>query len=222
MGRYEAVMFDWVLTLADLPDRHELVRRAMAAIDRTADQRERDELVQALEVAGQDADVVSALTREDCSTDLHLAANMLHYGRAGVDDELAAAMYALLGSPSFLAVYPGVADLLEEIAQAGIAVAVVSDIHVDLRGHAAAAGIDHLVEHWILSFEHGVQKPDPAIFRLALDALGAEPARTLMVGDRASHDGIAASLGVDTLILPVRAGSDPVGRLDPVRALLLR
>ena len=96
-----------------------------------------------------------------------------------------------------------------------------SDIHVDLRLHAELAGIDRFVDHWILSFEHGIQKPDPAIFQLALDALGSDPGATLMVGDRASHDGVAATLGIDTLILPFRRDRSAAERLDPVRALLL-
>ena len=221
MGRYDAVMFDWVLTLADLPGRSELVRRALRQVGHPPDPGHVDELVLALEGAAEHHEVVAAMTREDCSSELHRAANMLHYSHAGIDGDLAEAMYALLGDPTFLAVYPGVADLLRDVAAAGVAIAVISDIHVDLRLHATAAGIDQHVDHWILSFEHGFQKPDPAIFQLALDALGSEPAATLMVGDRASHDGVAATLGIDTLILPARDGLPAAGRLEPVRALLL-
>ena len=53
-----------------------------------------------------------------------------------------------------------------------------------------------------MSAAHGVQKPDPRIFELALEALGAGAPETLMVGDRASHDGGAAAAGIATLILP--------------------
>ena len=60
---------------------------------------------------------------------------------------------------------------------------------------------------WILSFEHGIQKPDPAIFQVALDELGVSAAQALMAGDRASHDGGAAQLGIDTMILPNRSSS---------------
>jgi HAD superfamily hydrolase (TIGR01509 family) len=53
-----------------------------------------------------------------------------------------------------------------------------------------------------LSFEHRMQKPDPAIFGLALEELRVLPAETLMVGDRASHDGAAVEVGIPTLLLP--------------------
>jgi FMN phosphatase YigB (HAD superfamily) len=54
----------------------------------------------------------------------------------------------------------------------------------------------------VLSFEHGCQKPDPRMFLTALHLLGVDAHRTLMVGDRASHDGGAAEVGITTLILP--------------------
>ena len=130
-------------------------------------------------------------------------------------------MYGLLGHPSFHPIYPDVAPALAAINAAGIPVAVVSDFHVDLREHARLAGIDGLVDHWIISFEHGVQKPDPSIYRIALDALGAPADATLMVGDRPSHDGAAALLGIDTLILPFRERPVGADRLAPVLALLL-
>jgi putative hydrolase of the HAD superfamily len=45
----------------------------------------------------------------------------------------------------------------------------------------------------------GVEKPDPAIFRHALDALNAEPAATWMVGDNPWHDLMpAAQMGLST------------------------
>ena len=63
-------------------------------------------------------------------------------------------------------------------------------------------GITHLIDAYVLSFEHGVPKPDPRIFELALQAVGMNLEETLMVGDRASHDGGAAAVGITTLILP--------------------
>jgi HAD superfamily hydrolase (TIGR01493 family) len=78
----------------------------------------------------------------------------------------------------------------------------VSDIHFDLRREFAAAGLGGLIDSFVLSFEHGVQKPDPEIFRIAAHALALDPPELLMVGDRASHDGGAVGLGITTLLLP--------------------
>jgi FMN phosphatase YigB (HAD superfamily) len=48
------------------------------------------------------------------------------------------------------------------------------------------AGLGALVDLYVLSFEHGVQKPERSLFQIALDALGPNPPQVLMVGDRAA------------------------------------
>jgi putative hydrolase of the HAD superfamily len=48
---------------------------------------------------------------------------------------------------------------------------------------------------YVLSYEHGVQKPDPRLFTLACEALGVDARDTLMVGDDRRADGGAAALG---------------------------
>jgi HAD superfamily hydrolase (TIGR01509 family) len=92
--------------------------------------------------------------------------------------------------------------MLAALAAAEIRTAVVSDIHFDLRPVFAAARLDQYVDSYVLSFQHGVQKPDVEIFRIALDALAIKPAEALMVGDRPSHDGGAVAAGVPTLLVP--------------------
>jgi HAD superfamily hydrolase (TIGR01509 family) len=71
----------------------------------------------------------------------------------------------------------------------------------------------------VISFEHGFQKPDPRMFTTALDACGVAPNKALMVGDRVSHDGGAAAVGIDTLILPAPTKYGPRG-LDVILSLL--
>ena len=56
-------------------------------------------------------------------------------------------------------------------------VALVSDIHFDLRADLAEHGIAEFIDAWVLSFEHGFQKPDPRMFTLALDAVASSPTR---------------------------------------------
>ena len=81
-------------------------------------------------------------------------------------------------------------------------VAVVSDIHIDLRPEFEAAGLGELVDVFTLSFEHGVRKPSAAMFEMTVDALACEPEQTLMVGDRPERDGGAVRLGIPTLLVP--------------------
>lgn len=89
---------------------------------------------------------------------------------------------------------------------AGIGVAVVSDIPFDLRPEFSAAELDQYVDAFVLSFEQGFQKPDARMFQLALNHLDVTPSEALMVGDRASRDGGAASVGITTVIFPPLRG----------------
>ena len=49
-------------------------------------------------------------------------------------------------------------------------------------------GLDPFVDALVVSEEAGVSKPDPAIFRIALDRLYVEPAQSVMVGDSWAAD----------------------------------
>ena len=61
-------------------------------------------------------------------------------------------------------------------------------------------GLDHLFKDVIESAVVGVRKPDPAIFRLGVEALGLDPTETVMIGDSFEKDIIPAeSIGCHTI-----------------------
>jgi HAD superfamily hydrolase (TIGR01509 family) len=120
----------------------------------------------------------------------------------GLDDDLARVLYDLDFEAEHHPFFPDVADTLHALHGSGVATAVVSDIHFDLRPEFAAAGLGSFIDSLVLSFERGVQRPDPEIFRIAARALALHPHELLMVGDRPSHDGGAVALGITTLLLP--------------------
>jgi beta-phosphoglucomutase-like phosphatase (HAD superfamily) len=70
----------------------------------------------------------------------------------------------------------------------------------------------------VLSYEVGVVKPDPEIFRRATNLLGLSAEQTLMVGDSWRDDAGAAAIGIRTLILPRTIG--PVHGLASVLRLV--
>lgn len=88
----------------------------------------------------------------------------------------------------------------------------MSDIHVDLRptfaSHLLPDGRSwaDTVHTWALSFELGVAKPDPAIFRAALDGLEMPASHLLMVGDRGGWDGAAVEGRHDDAAAPPARG----------------
>jgi HAD superfamily hydrolase (TIGR01509 family) len=101
--------------------------------------------------------------------------------------------------------YEDVGSTLRELKALGTSVAVVNDIHFDLRPEFRRAGLIELVDDFVLSYEYGIQKPNPAIFELALDKLHLKPEEALMVGDR-PRDGGAVLVGIPTLLLPMELG----------------
>ncbi|HUI16224.1 MAG TPA: HAD family hydrolase [Alphaproteobacteria bacterium] len=65
---------------------------------------------------------------------------------------------------------------------------IVSNFYGNLEAVCRGAGLAGLFEVIVDSHRVGAKKPDPAIFRAALDPLGARPATTLMIGDSLTRD----------------------------------
>lgn len=105
---------------------------------------------------------------------------------------------ALLDYPPLL--LPGAAEALEALSER-YRLAIVSD-----TGFASGRAQDAVLEGYglrerftatIYSMDVGHSKPRPEIFRAALDALGAEPAEVLHVGDNERTDvGGALAMGM--------------------------
>jgi HAD superfamily hydrolase (TIGR01549 family) len=182
------------------------------------DESEVADLVRRLQAASKLRVVAEAQDRADCSADLHRNAAMLWYEEADLDPEIAETLYDLDREAIAHPMFEDVPETLERIKALGVGVAIVSDIHFDLRPEFAQLGLDRFVDHYILSFEHGVQKPDPRIFTLALELLGVHASEALMVGDRPGRDGGAVDVGIFTLLLPTVSGL--LRGLDSVLALI--
>lgn len=88
----------------------------------------------------------------------------------------------------WLRVNPQALELAREIKAGGIRTAILSNMPHDLLGELrkSFAWLDEF-EVQIWSCEHGVVKPDPAIYRLCLNALGYEPHRVLFFDDRPNN-----------------------------------
>jgi FMN phosphatase YigB (HAD superfamily) len=124
----------------------------------------------------------------------------------GMDDALAGALYA--GLHDVWVPYPDTVPVLRALAERGVRTAVLSNVGIDIRPVLDRIGVSDLVTAVVLSCEHGLVKPDPALFEVALAAVGATAAQALMVGDNWRDDGAAADLGIRTLILPSALGAD--------------
>ncbi|KEO82513.1 HAD family hydrolase [Tumebacillus flagellatus] len=88
---------------------------------------------------------------------------------------------------------PGAVELLTSLRTRGVQIVVLTNhmTHVQVD-KLEACGLTALVDHLVTSEDVGVQKPDPAIFRHALQLCGARPHEALMVGDSWSADILGA------------------------------
>lgn len=85
---------------------------------------------------------------------------------------------------------------------AGLRAAVISNSNGSVRGLLEALGLARHLDFVIDSAEVGVEKPNPAIFRLALARAGLEPAEVVYVGDLYSVDVLGArAVGMGTVLL---------------------
>ncbi|MGW6025795.1 HAD family hydrolase [Streptomyces sp. NPDC055099] len=105
------------------------------------------------------------------------------------------ALYDRHMRPEAWRAYADAAEVLTGLRERGIRVAVVSNIGWDLRPVFRAHGLDPYVDAYTLSYEHEIQKPDPRLFARACEALGVDPADTLMVGDDRHADAGATAIG---------------------------
>jgi putative hydrolase of the HAD superfamily len=81
---------------------------------------------------------------------------------------------------------------LRRLREMGLRLALVSNANGTLKRKLATTGLDGHFEVVLDSHEEGFEKPDPRLFRLALDRLGVAPAAAFHVGDLYEVDVVGA------------------------------
>ena len=110
-----------------------------------------------------------------------------------------------------------VVDRALAIRAAGVRTALVTN-NIAEFGDAwrALIPVDELFEVVVDSCQAGVRKPDPRIFRLALDRLGVEPERAVFLDDHPANVAAAEAIGLHG----VHVGADRLAAFDRLDALL--
>ncbi|GAA2218483.1 HAD-IA family hydrolase [Streptomyces nogalater] len=201
-----AVLFDFSGTLFRVESTESWLRAVLTQTGHALPEAEVARLAGALEEAGAlpggaapaevPADLAGTWAVRDESAALHRAAYTGLSRRVPLPDPaLHDALYQRHMTPAAWTPYPDAPEVLRALRERGIGVGVVSNIGWDPRPVFRAHGLDRYVDTYALSYEHGVQKPDPRLFSVACEALGADPRRVVMVGDSRAADGGAAALG---------------------------
>ncbi|MGW2425486.1 HAD family hydrolase [Streptomyces sp. NPDC001709] len=201
-----AVLFDFSGTLFRVESTESWLRAVLTETGHALPEPELRAAARALEAAGAlpgganpvelPEDLAEVWAVRDESAELHRAAYTGLSRRVPLPDPgLHDALYERHKTPAAWTPYPDAAEVLRTLRERGVGVGVVSNIGWDLRPVFREHGLDRYVDAYVLSYEHGVQKPDPRLFSVACAALDADPRQVVMVGDSKEADGGAAALG---------------------------
>ncbi len=120
--------------------------------------------------------------------------NLLLEQFGSTDPALAERMFARYEAawPQHTRLYPEIPPLLDRLAQRYRLAIVSNGLGVEQRQKIGPLGLDRYFEVVAISSEVGARKPEPAIFRHALDALGIAPGEAIHVGDDLGADIVGA------------------------------
>jgi putative hydrolase of the HAD superfamily len=90
----------------------------------------------------------------------------------------------------------GAFETVRALRARGLEVAVVSNWDISLTEQLERLGSAALFVAIVTTAEAGAPKPEPAVFRLALERLGVEPGRVLHVGDEPGDEEGARAAGM--------------------------
>lgn len=143
------------------------------------------------------AELRDAWAQRDLDPETHRMVYLaiLRTAAPNVGDGVLDKIYGRIYSAESWLPYPDTAAALGRLRDAGIPVAVVSNIPWDIRPVFDRNGMAGLVDAFVLSYAEGVMKPDPTIFRTACRRIGVAPAEALMIGDSIEADGGATRAG---------------------------
>jgi len=213
------VLFDWGDTLFSPPDAAGVIVRAAGERGIRIDPKDAGALWDELWEAGKTPEELAK--GRDLSADAHrdVWTKLFERAHTAVPD-IASTLYERVMDPRAWIPYPDTAPTLRALRARGVKIGIVSNVPRDLRPIFAAHGLADLVDAFTHSFEVGAEKPDPAIFLRACEALGTKPADTLMVGDHPVADAGAVRAGLRFHLLLADGAADRPRGLDRVVQLV--
>lgn len=103
-------------------------------------------------------------------------------------DAVAAAIYATFTDLASYRTFPDVEPVLRLIRGSGLRLGLISNFEEWLERLLERVGLTPYFDVLAISGVEGMEKPDPRIFRLALDRAGVEPQDAVYVGDNPEFD----------------------------------
>ncbi|GGM80327.1 haloacid dehalogenase [Longimycelium tulufanense] len=119
-------------------------------------------------------------------------------GRPSVDDEVERLVD--LDNIAWFNLNQGTSDLLRELSEADVPLALLSNAPVDLARVIDTQPWAGRFQHRFFSADLKLAKPDPAVYRRLCTSLGAGPGEVMFVDDREDNVLAARELGIDALL----------------------
>lgn len=141
----------------------------------------------------------------------------------GIDDvDLPGHLFTKFTDTSSYKLFDDVIPVLHELRDAGLRLGLISNFERWLEELIVELEVGHLFDVVTISGIAGVEKPDPAIFELALQEAGVEAGETLYVGDSPTIDMEPASgVGMKVVLLDRarRYGDSSWPRIESLKEL---
>ena len=184
-GNLEAVAFDLDSTLSYYPlSTQEALRQSLARVDMP-------DLVENLDDAANRYNTAWPETERRCGSILETRKALWSLILDSVDDELCerlAIAYDDVREETGVHLYPGARGILESLA-ARYHLGVLTNGSTEMQWpKLRALGIESLFDAIVVAGDHGIYKPDAAVFHLLAERLGCVADRVLFVGDNYETD----------------------------------
>jgi len=223
------LLFDFGGTLADIHPNHEwLYQRACREFGVSAD----DQRIREAQAEGWDRyetpdgpahPQISASPEDFARYKVEVIVERLRAaGIGGPRRALARRILELDTQPDMYRLYDETLPALEALAATGHAMAIISNHEWDLPDLIDGLGLRRYFPVVVTSARVGYRKPHPRVYMAALEALDADPDRTVMIGDSVLPDILGAQrLGMGAVFVD-RAGGAPPAALPPAVPVVRR
>jgi len=141
-------------------------------------------------------------------------------GELGIEDEaMANKLYETFSASESYRLYDDVKPTLDAIEAAGFRLGLISNFDSWLEEMLLEMEVGHVFEPAIISGLEGIEKPDPAIYVLAVERAGVDPGNCVHIGDSPAMDMEPAIAAGITPVLIDRTDRYPDSRYSRVRKL---
>lgn len=119
-----------------------------------------------------------------------------------VDEGLVRRLFDVFSDMNSYKLYDDSLSTLIELQDRGHRLGLISNFEGWLEKLLIELEVGHLFDTTVISAVEGIEKPDPAIYELALERAGIDPSMAAHVGDSPANDAApAASVGMTAILL---------------------